>query len=85
MVPGEGRRGDEDSISGFPLVLPGSVSPALPELGDLCRGSRGCLQSAKPKSPPASLKAGRGSAAAVLPGESNAELNIWIIPKFLQQ
>lgn len=70
---------------GFLLVLPGPVSPALPELGDLCRGSRGCLQSAKPKSPPASLKAGRGSAAAVLPGESNAELNIWIIPKFLQQ
>lgn len=70
---------------GFLLVLPGPVYRAPPELGVLCRGSCGCLQSAEPKSPPASPKAGRGSAVAVLLGESNAELNIWIIPQFLQQ
>lgn len=71
---------------GFLLVLPGPVSQAPPphpdpKLGDLRWDRRGCLQSAEPKSPPASLKAGRGSAAAVLPGDANAELNIWIIPQ----
>lgn len=73
---------------GFLLVLSGpglgESSWEPPSLG-LSAGAVWTSPGSKPESPHACLEAAGSFCLCILPGEPNAELNVWIIQKFLQQ